>query len=77
MPIPGGEITTSNIWTGEQLQDNEKNYRVRFTKHSTKTTVVTASSKEEALTKAQFRVSDNPNEYDELVREFEPEIEEL
>ena len=77
MPVPQGNITTSNIWTGEELKDGEKNYRVRFTNHSTKSTVVTAKSKEEAIEKAQFRVSANKNQYDELVKDFDPEVEEL
>ncbi len=77
MPVPQGDITASNIWTGKPLEDGEKNYKVTFTRHSTKSTVVTAKSTEDALERAQFRVSGNKNEYDELVREFEPEIQEL
>ena len=77
MPTPTGDITASNIWSGEPLQDGEKNYKVTFTRHSTKSTVVTAGSVEEALMRAQFRVSGNQNEYDELVKEFEPEIQEV
>lgn len=77
MPVPQGDITASNIWTGEELKDGEKNYRVRFVQHSTKSTVVTAKSKEEAIERAQFRVSANKNEYDELVKDFDPEVEEL
>jgi len=76
MPVPQGDITASNVWSGEPLKDGEKNYKVTFIRNSVKSTVVTASSKEEALIKAQFRVSGNANEYDELVQEFEPEIKE-
>jgi hypothetical protein len=76
MATPSGDITTSNIWSGKPLEDGEKNYKVTFTRNSVKSTVVTASSEEEALMKAQFRVSGNENEYDELVQEFEPEIKE-
>jgi len=77
MPVPQGDITSSNIWSGKPLEDGEKNYKVTFTRHSSKSTVVTANSMEEALVRAQFRVSQNQNEYDELVKEFEPEIQEL
>ena len=76
MAIPSGDITASNIWSGKPLEDGEKNYKVTFTRNSVKSTVVTASSEEDALLKAQFRVSGNKNEYDELVQEFEPEIKE-
>jgi hypothetical protein len=76
MPIPHGNITQSNIWTGEPLQEDEKNYRVTFTYKTRKTTVVTAKSREEAEERASFRVSANKGEYDELISGYEVEIEE-
>jgi hypothetical protein len=76
MPTPEGQITGSNIWTGQPLQEDEKNYRVTFTYKTRKTTVVTAKSREEAEERASFRVSANRNEYDELISGYEVEIEE-
>ena len=77
MPIPHGEITQSNIWTGKPLEEGEKNYRVIFTCKSRKVTEVTATSRAEAEERARFRVSQNQTDYDELVSDFEVEIEEL
>lgn len=76
MPTPEGQITGSNIWTGQPLQEDEKNYRVTFTCKTRKTTVVTAKSREEAEERAGFRVSANKNEYDELISNYEVEITE-
>ena len=61
----------------ESLVNSRSKYKITFTRNSIKSTVVTASSKEEALTIAQFRVSGNALEYDELIQEFDPSIEEL
>jgi hypothetical protein len=55
MPVPEGQITTSNIWTGEPLSEGEKNYKVTFL--SRRETIITANSKEDALVRAKFRVS--------------------
>jgi hypothetical protein len=82
MPTPQGQITSSEIFnTPEVIEEpkvlDKKEYKITFTRNSIKSTVVTASSKEEALTIAQFRVSGNALEYDELIQEFDPSIEEL
>ncbi len=82
MPVPQGQITSSEIFhTPEVIEEpkvlENKEYKITFTRNSIKSTVVTASSKEEALTIAQFRVSGNALEYDELIQEFDPSIEEL
>ena len=82
MPVPQGDITTSQIFTTPEVIEEpkvleNKEYKITFIRNSIKSTVVTASSKEEALTIAQFRVSGNALEYDELIQEFEPSIQEL
>ena len=74
--LPHGNITQSNIWTGQPLEEGEKNYRVTFTYKTRKTTVVTAKSVGEAEERAKFRVSANQNEYDELISDYHVEIEE-
>ena len=78
MPIPQGDITTSEILSTPAVEEApKKEYKITFTRHSTKSTVVSATSEEEATEIARFRFSGNQNGYDELVKEFDVEIEEL
>jgi hypothetical protein len=75
MPVPQGQITSSNIWTGEPLSEGEKNYKVTFL--SRRETVITANSKEDALVRAKFRVSKDENDYNSFFQDFEEKVEEL
>ena len=77
MPIPHGNITQSNIWTGQPLDEGEKNYRVTFTHKSRKVTEVTATSQEQAIEMAKARVATTSVDYDELISEYDMQIEEL
>jgi hypothetical protein len=77
MPIPQGDITTSEILNTPAPEEPKKEYKITFTRHSTKSTVVSATSEEEATEIARFRFSGNQNGYDELVKEFDVEIQEL
>ena len=69
MPVPQGAITTSNIWTGEPLAEGEKNYKVTFV--SRRETIITANSKEDALTRAKVRVSKNEDDYNSFFQDFD------
>lgn len=76
MPVPEGQITTSEILEPEEVKkEEEKNYRVTFL--SRRETTITASSKEDALMRARFRVSKDESDYNSFFQDFEEEIKEL
>jgi hypothetical protein len=64
-----------NVWSGKPLEGEEKNYRVTFTQKTRKVTEITATSEEEAIERAGFRVSGDKNEYDEFILGADVSIE--
>jgi hypothetical protein len=66
-----------NIWSGKPLEGDEQNYKVTFTQKVRKTTVITATSEEEAIERAGFRVSGNKQDYDEFISGAHVDIERI
>ena len=66
-----------NVWSGKPLEGDEKNYRVTFIQKVRKVTEITASSEEEAIERAGFRVSGNKQDYDAFILGADVSIERI
>jgi hypothetical protein len=73
----GVEEGVSIVWSGKPLEGDEKNYRVTFIQKVRKVTEITASSEEEAIIRAGFRVSGNKQDYDAFILGADVSIERI
>ena len=79
MPVPQGDITTSNIWVSKDgKNDGKKNYRVELIMKRRVVVQVKALDEDEACLLAQdvYETGDN-RMYDELILGPEATVEEV
>ena len=77
MPVPEGQITGSQIWTGEP-DTEEKQYEVVATYKVRKRIIVSAPSEEaaDAIASGYFSV-ENSGKYDEFMSEYAIKVKEV
>ena len=74
MPTPAGDITGSNIWTGEPSED--KKYKVTVTYKIRRVMLVSAKSAAEAEGFVIDTINQNPTNEDVLISEYQSLVEE-